>query len=67
MSFGAPLVDGIKRTYAAGSVPFGRLIHGRTVVELDETFSLSAAAAAHLTELRQVRSIPLQEASTEEP
>jgi len=59
MGFGPPLVDGLKRTYAARSVPFGRLIHGRTVTERDETFSLLAAAAAHLAELRQVRALPV--------
>ena len=59
--------DGLKRTYAAGTVPFGRLIYGRTVADLDGTFPVSAAAAARLVGLRQVRAIPAQDASTEEP
>ncbi|MEF8841547.1 MAG: hypothetical protein V5A62_07950 [Haloarculaceae archaeon] len=67
MGLADPLVDGLKRTYAAGGVPFGRLIHGREVADLDGTFPLSGEAAAHLAELRQVRAIPVQDASTEEP
>ena len=67
MGLAAPLVAGLKRAYAAGGVPFGRLVHGRTVADLDGTFPLSAEAAAHLTDLRQVREIPVREASTEEP
>ncbi|QHS18214.1 hypothetical protein GWK26_14220 [haloarchaeon 3A1-DGR] len=61
------LVDGLKRSYAAWGASVGRLIHGRTVADLDGTFPLSAAAAAHLTDLRQVREIPVEEASAEEP
>jgi hypothetical protein len=62
-----PLVDGLKRTYAVGGVPFGRLIHGRTVAELDGTFPLSAEAAAHLEDLRRAREIPVEDPSAEEP
>jgi hypothetical protein len=67
MGLAAPLVAGLKRAYAAGGGPFGRLVHGRTVADLDGTFPLSAAAAAHLTDLRRVREIPVEEAPTEEP
>jgi len=67
MGLADPLVEGLKRAYAAGGVPFGRLVHGRTVADLDGTFPLSAEAAAHLADLRQVREIPVQEAPTEEP
>lgn len=61
------LVDGLRRIYAAGGVPFGRLIHGRTVANLNGTFPLSTEAAAQLAALRQVRRIPVQEAPAEEP
>jgi len=61
-----PLVTGLKRAYAAGGAPVGRLIHGRTIADLDGTFPLSAAAASHLTDLREVQEIPVQEAPTEE-
>jgi hypothetical protein len=67
MGLPEPLIDGLKRTYAVGSDPFGRLVHGRTVADLDGTFPLSAEAASHLEDLRQVREIPVQEAPTEEP
>ena len=66
MGLADPLVAGLKRAYAAGGAPFGRLIHGRTIADLDGTFPLSAAAASHLTDLRQVQEIPVQEAPTEE-
>ncbi|MCQ4333840.1 hypothetical protein KM295_10170 [Natronomonas sp. F2-12] len=55
------IVDALKRTYAVGGAPFGRLLHGRTVADLDGTFPLSAEAAAHLTDLRGVREIPVEE------
>jgi len=66
MGLSDPLIDGLKRTYAAGSVPFGRLVHGRTVADLDGTFPLSSEAATHLADLRQVREIPVKEGPTEE-
>ena len=53
------LVEGLKQAYVVGSEPFGRLVHGRTVADLDGTFPLSAAAAAHLADLRRVRTIPV--------
>lgn len=67
MGLADPLVAGLKRAYATGGAPFGRLIHGRTVADLDGTFPLSAEAASHLADLRQVREIPVQEAPTEKP
>ncbi len=63
----SPLVDKLKRAYAVGGDPFGRLVHGRTVADLDGSFSLSAAAAGHLAGLRQVQKIPVREAGTGEP
>ncbi|WP_299263662.1 hypothetical protein [Halorientalis sp.] len=54
------LVDGLKRAYAVGGAPVGRLVHGRTVADLDGTFPLSAAAATHLADLRQVREVPVE-------
>jgi hypothetical protein len=65
MDLADPLVDGLKRTYAAGGAPFGRLVHGRTVADLSGTFPLSAEAESHLAGLRQVREIPVREASAE--
>ena len=62
-----PLVDGVKRAYAAGAEPFGRLVHGRTVADLDGSFPLSAEAAAHLEGLREVDEIPVREAGGERP
>ncbi|MFC4408710.1 hypothetical protein [Haloarchaeobius iranensis] len=62
-----PLVDRLKRTYAVGGAPLGRLVHGRTVADLDGTFPLSAGAAAHLAALRQVQEIPVREAGAGEP
>lgn len=67
MGLADPLVDGLKRTYATGSVPFGRLVHGRTVADLDGTFPLSSEAEARLAHLRQVREIPVEEAPGDEP
>lgn len=67
MGFADPLVDGLKRTYATGGVPFGRLVHGRTVADINGTFSLSSEAETHLADLRQVREIPVEEAPAEEP
>ncbi|WP_280538017.1 hypothetical protein [Halopenitus sp. POP-27] len=61
-----PLVDGLKRSYGAWGASVGRVIHGRTVADLNGTFPLSAEAATHLTELRQVREISVEEASAEE-
>jgi hypothetical protein len=57
-----PVVEGLKRAYGAGSEPVGRLIHGRTVADIDGTFPLSAEAATHLADLRQVQEIPVREA-----
>jgi hypothetical protein len=56
-----PIVDAGKRTYAIGGAPVGRLLHGRTVADLDGTFPLSPEAAAYLAELREVREISVQE------
>lgn len=56
-----PIVDAGKRTYAVGGAPFGRLLHGRPVADLDGTFPLSPEAAAHLADLRVIREIPVQE------
>jgi hypothetical protein len=67
MGLADPLVVGLKRAYAAGGAPFGRLIHGRTLADLDGTFPLSAAAASHLADLRQIQEIPVQDTPTEEP
>jgi hypothetical protein len=49
------LADGLKRAYAVGGGPFSRVVHGRTVADIDGTFPLSPEAAAHLADLRQVR------------
>ena len=67
MGLAAPLVAGLKRAYAVGGGPFGRLVHGRTVADLDGTFPLSTEAASNLADLRRVREIPVQEAPTEDP
>ena len=63
---GAP-VDAVKRAYAVGADPFGRLVHGRSVADVDGTFPLSAEAAAHLEGLREVDEIPVREAGGERP
>jgi len=47
-----PLVDGLKRAYAVGGAPFGRVLHGRKIADLDGEFPLSTEAAAHLERLR---------------
>lgn len=62
---GAPdrLVDGLKRAYAVGGGPFGRVVHGRRVADLDGTFRLSAEAATHLEALRRAQDIPVREPS----
>jgi hypothetical protein len=56
------VVDGLRRAYAAGGAPFGRLLHGRAVADLDGSFALAADAAAHLEDLRRVHEITVQEA-----
>ena len=56
-----PVVDGLKRAYAVGGDPFGRVVHGRTVANIDGTFPLSPEAATHLEDLRQVHEIPVQD------
>ena len=66
MGLADSLVDGVKRTYAVGGGPFGRLVHGRTIADLDGTFPLSAEAATHLAGLRHVREIPVRDAPAEE-
>jgi hypothetical protein len=57
------IVDGLKRAYAAGGDPFGRLVHGRAVADVDGSFELVDEAAHHLDALRQVREIPVRAAS----
>ena len=66
MGLASPLVDGLKRTYAVGGGPFGRVIHGRAVADIDGTFPLSAEAASHLAGLRQIQEIPVRDAPGEE-
>ncbi|WP_336001845.1 hypothetical protein [Halorientalis halophila] len=66
MGLADPVVDGLQRAYGIGGVPFGRLLHGRTVADLDGTFPLSEEAAAHLVGLREVREIPVEDAPAEE-
>ena len=55
------LVEGLKRTYAIAGPPVGRVIHGRAIADLDGTFPLSDAAAAHLADLRREHGIPVRE------
>lgn len=57
------IVDGLKRAYATGGGAFGRLVHGRTISDLDGSFELVDDAARHLDALRQVREIPVRDAT----
>ncbi|MFB6200448.1 MAG: hypothetical protein ABEI98_00360 [Halorhabdus sp.] len=66
MGIAEPLADVLKHTYAAGGVPVGRLIHGRTVADINGTFPLSEAAAVRLADLREVQEIPVEEGPTGE-
>ena len=52
MGLADPLVAGLTRAYAVGGDPFGRVVHGRTVADIDGTFPLSPDADAHLAEFR---------------
>jgi len=62
-----PLLGALKRAYATSGGAFGRLVHGRTISDLDGTYELSEAAAAHLESLRQVQEIPVCEATDDIP
>jgi hypothetical protein len=61
MGLADPVVDALKRGYAVGGAPFGRLLHGRSVADLDGTFPLSEEAEAHLADLRRIREISVCE------
>nr|WP_264475464.1 hypothetical protein [Halorubellus salinus] len=59
------VVEGLRRAYATGGGVFGRVLHGRTIADLDGTFPLTADAAAHLEDLREVREIPVRDGRTD--
>jgi len=58
-----PVVAAASCAYATGGAALGRVLHGRTVADLDGRFELDEAAAAHLASLRRTHEIPVREAA----
>jgi hypothetical protein len=64
---GTAVAESLTRAYATGGDAVGRLVHGRPIADLSGTFELTDEAATHLDALREVREIPVQDASDGSP